>query len=109
MMKTQSGSLKSYLRKQYGQETQKIVDVFGKELQRVARFANHHHFNIRCLKTVHCPPSLKLKSPVNTDRARQAADRVSRIYMQERVKTSWKAERKASPTVSTILTYGVIL
>ena len=74
MMKTQSGSLKSYLRKQYGQETQKIVDVFGKELQRVALFANHHHFNIRCLKTGHCPPSLKLKSPVNTDRARQAAD-----------------------------------
>ena len=57
--------LKSYLRTQYGQETQKIVDVFGKELLRVARFANHHHFNIRCLKTGHCPPSLKLKSPVN--------------------------------------------
>ena len=104
-MKTQSGPLKKDLPKQYGQETQKIVDVCGKELHRMARIANNDHFNIRCVKTRHCPPSRKLKSPVNADRARQAADRVSRIYKQERVETSQKAQRKPSSIVETCREY----
>ena len=99
MTSTQSGSLKSYLRSQYGGQTQKTVDLLGKELERVARFKNHHHFNFRCYKSGIVPPSLRVKSPVNTERSIAAALHVSRIFTQERIKTSWRAWNDASSCV----------
>ena len=102
-MTTQSVSLKSYLRHQYGVHTQKAVDVLGKELDRLARFTNHHHFNLRCYKSVIVIPSLKIKGPVNSERARATAARASRIFTQERVKSSWRARQSALGSVEACL------
>ena len=99
LMTTQSRSLKQYLRYQYGVHTQKAIDVFGKELDHLARFTNHHHFNLRCYNSGIVPPSLKIKAPVNSERARAAAARASRIFTQERVKSSWRARQSALGSV----------
>ena len=98
-----SGSLKSYLRSTYGVQTQKTVDTFGKELQRLARFSNHHHFALRCHKSGIVPSSLRIKAPVNTERAREAAARASRVFTQERIKTSWRARNAASSCAESCL------
>ena len=99
---TQPGSFKSYLRLSYGMQTQRTVNDFGKELQRVARYSNHHHFNVRCNKSGVVPPSLRMKAPVDTDRARAAAARTSRIFVQERIKVTWKTRELAVANVNTI-------
>ena len=98
-MTAQSGSLKSHLRHQYGVHTQKAVDVFGKELDRLARFPNHYHCNLRYYKSGIVPPCLKIKAPVNSERARTAAARASRVFTQERVKLSWRARQSALGSV----------
>ena len=99
-MSTQSGtSLQSYLRSQYGGKTQTIVATLGKELQRCARFSNPHHFTLRCYKSGLVPPSLRVKAPVKTDRARNAAMRTSKVFVQERIKTSWRAKEAALSNV----------
>ena len=79
--------------------TQKAVDVFGKVLDRLARFTNHHHFNLRCYKSGIVPPSLKIKAPANSEHARAAAARASRIFIQECVKSSWRARQSALGSV----------
>ena len=53
-----SGSLRTYLIMEYGEQTQRLVKNYGKELDRQARFANHHHFNLRCVKSGIVPSSL---------------------------------------------------
>ena len=53
-----SGSLRTYLIMEYGEQTQRLVKDCGKELDRQARFANHHHFNLRCVKSGIVPSSL---------------------------------------------------
>ena len=93
---TRSASLKEYLRRKYGANMQKVVDTYGKESERAARFSNDHHFNLRCFKSGIVPPGLRIYSPVNSDRARAAALRTSRIFMQERIRTSLKARDSAS-------------
>ena len=95
MMSTRSGSFKSYICSQYGVETKRLVNVYSKELQRRARFANHHLFSLRCLKSYLVPASLRIKSPVLTERAKSAATRVSRTFLQERVKTSRQVRNHA--------------
>ena len=94
-METQSVSLKQYLVAKYGAEMQRTAAGFGKELTRESRFLNHHHFNLRCQKSGIIPPSLRIKSPVNTERARSAAARAAKIFLQERVKTTWRAGNSA--------------
>ena len=94
-MCTRSGSLKDYLRRTYGEQVQKIVDIYGKELDRQARFSNHHHFNLRCHKSGVIPLSLRVKSPVDSNRARAAAARVSKVFLQERIKSSWNVRKSA--------------
>ena len=91
-----SGSLRTYLIMEYGEQTQRLVKNYGKELDRQAWFANHHHFNLRCVKSGIVPSSLRIASLVSTERARSAAKRVSRVFAQERVKTSLWAKNSAS-------------
>ena len=92
---TRPESLKNYILTKYGETTQRTVTLYGKEMDRAARFANHHHFNLRCLKSDIVPPSLLLKTPVNTKRAKAATVRASRIFLQERVKTSLGVKESA--------------
>ena len=54
----QSGLLRTYLIKEYGEQTQRLVNHHGRELNRQARFANHHHFILRCVKSGIVPSSL---------------------------------------------------
>ena len=95
-MSTRPESLKHYLRTKYGEKLQKSVNTYGKELNRAARFANHHHFNLRCNKVGLVPLSLRINSPVNTDRAESAAKRVSRMFLQARIKTLWRVMNAAT-------------
>ena len=69
-----------------------------KELQGFARFPNYHHFTLRCDKSGIGPPSLRIKAPVKTDRARNAAMRTSKVFVQERIKT-WRAKEAALSNV----------
>ena len=69
-------------------------------MQRAARFSNHHHFNLRCYKSDIVPTSLRIKAPVNTERANAAATRVSRIFVQERIKTTLRARNDALRTTT---------
>ena len=96
VISTQSGSLKSYLRTTYGANTQRRVNDFGKELQRVARYKNHHHFYVRCNKSDLVPQSLRIKSPVNTDRAQLAAEKATKVFLQERIKVTWRVRNAAT-------------
>ena len=104
------------------------MNDFGKELQRVARYKNHHHFNFRCnksdlipsslriqsahqvcasslrIKSAHqvCVSSLRIKSPVDTDCARSAANRATKVFLQERIKVMWRLRNAA------LITTGVL-
>ena len=99
---TQSGSLKHYLRDKYGQKTQRMVDAYGKERERRARFSNHHLFILRCYKSGIIPTGLRMITPVNTERAHVAARRASRVFTQERIKTTMKQRDSAAARVKTI-------
>ena len=68
---SQSGSLKEYLRLQYGVNTQKAMATFGKELVRAATFYNHHNFTLRCYRSGIVPGSLRIKASVNSEIAAQ--------------------------------------
>ena len=85
--------------------TQKTVATLGKELLRAARFSNHHHFTLRCYKSGIVPTSLRIKAPVNTERARAAAERTSRVFVQERIKTSWRAKNAATSNAENCRSY----
>ena len=47
----------------------------GKELQRAATFSSYHLFTLHCYKSEIVPIRLRIKAPVNTQRARDAAHR----------------------------------
>ena len=79
----------------------KLTDTYGKELQRSTRFSNPHHFNLRCYKSNIIPSSLWMKPPVNTDRARAAVAHASRVFVQERIRSSWKIKTSASSQAQT--------
>ena len=96
---TQSGSLKCYLRSKYGEETQRTVNNFGKELKRAARYKNHHHFNLRCYKSDIAPSGVRIKPPVDTCRAKDAARRASKVFLQERIKVTARIQREVKENV----------
>ena len=62
----------------------------GKESDRLAGFTNYRHYNLRYYKSGVVSSALKIKAPANSERPRAAAARASRIFTQERVKSSWK-------------------
>ena len=80
----------------YGTQAQREVNELSKELKRAARYSNHHHFNLRCSKARIIPNSLPTKSPSDTKQAHSAAAKVSRIFLQEKIKAAWRIRCSAS-------------
>ena len=77
---------KSYLLSTYGQETTALTVNYGRCLEKLAKYKNHVVFSARCKKSGVIPPSLRIRSPVDTNRGREIAERASRQLLNERIR-----------------------
>ena len=81
-------SLKTFLRTTYDSEAVSLTNGYGKCLEKLAKFRNHVVFTARCKKTGLTPPSLKINSPIATERGRAIASRASRQFLDERLRVA---------------------
>ena len=57
-------------------------------MEKLSRFRNHVVFSARCKSEDVIPPSLQIRSPVDTDRGKEIAARESRQFLNERLRVS---------------------
>ena len=74
------------LRTNYGQETIKIVRKAENSTRQLARHRNHLVFNLRCKDECVIPPSLRLKCPINSVKARNIVEKASKNLLRERIR-----------------------
>ena len=74
------------LRTNYGQETIKIVRKAENTTRQLARHRNHLVFNLRCKGECAIPPSLRLKCPINSVKARNNVEKARKNLLRERIR-----------------------
>ena len=74
------------LRTNYGLETIKIVRKAENTTRQLARHRNHLVFNLRCKGECVIPPSLRLKCPINSDKARNIVEKARKNRLRERIR-----------------------
>ena len=74
------------LRTNYGQGTIKIVRKAENTTCQIARHRNHLVFNLRCKGECVIPPSLRLKCPINSDKARNIVEKARKNLLQKRIR-----------------------
>ena len=74
------------LRKDYGQSTVKTVRDYETIERKIARHRNHLVYTLRCKDENVIPPSLKIKSPINTSRARDIVNKAQKALVRERIR-----------------------
>ena len=79
-------SLKQYFLSRYGTSTSGMVGQYSRCLEKLAKFKNHVAFSARCKREGVLPSSLRVKSPVDTVRGREIAERASRQFLSERLR-----------------------
>ena len=84
------------LRTNYGQGTIKIVRKAENTTCQIARHRNHLVFNLRCKGECVIPPSLRLKCPINSDKARNIVERTRKNFLPETIDSANKPENKSS-------------
>ena len=77
---------KSFIRSSYGESTVRAVTTYTEVLEKQANFRNHVVFNARCKNSGVIPPSLRIKSPIDTTRGHEIAERASRQFLNERLR-----------------------
>ena len=70
------------LRKDYGQLTVKTV----RDYENIERKINHLVYTLRCKDENVIPPSLKIKSPINTSRVRDIVNKAQKALVRERIR-----------------------
>ena len=83
------------LRTNYGQETIKIVRKAENTTRQLARHRNHLVFNLKCKGECVIPPSLRLKRPINSVKARNIVEK-SQKEPSSREDSANKPENKSS-------------
>ena len=58
----------------------------GKYHTQIARHRNHLVFNLRCKGECVIPPSLRLKCPINSDKARNIVEKARKNLLQKRIR-----------------------
>ena len=79
-------NLFKHVRQHYGHSTVKKIRDFENVENRIARHRNHLVFSLRCKDDGLIPPSLKLRSPINTNRAREIINKAQKQLLQERIR-----------------------
>ena len=74
------------LRTNYGQETIKIVRKAENTTRQLARHRNHLVFNLKCKGECVIPPSLRLKCPINSVKARNIVEKARKNLLRERIR-----------------------
>ena len=86
MIKSSVISFKTYLRSSYGEQTQTESARYGKCLEKLARYKNHVVFSARCKRQGIIPVSLRIRSPVNSERGKEIAEKASKRFLNERLR-----------------------
>ena len=79
-------SFKSLLRNKYGCDVTAITTGYQRCVEKQARFRNHIVFSARCKRRGVVPPSLRVRSPINTDKGRSIARNAERQFLAERLR-----------------------
>ena len=74
------------LRKDYGQSTVKTVRDYENIERKIARHRNHLVYTLRCKDENVIPPSLKIKSPINTSWVRDIVNKAQKALVRERIR-----------------------
>ena len=74
------------LRTNYGLETIKIVRKAENTTRQLARHRNHLVFDLRCKGECVIPPSLRLKCPINSVKARNNVEKARKNLLRERIR-----------------------
>ena len=74
------------LRTKYGQATVKTIRDYENNVRKISRHRNHLVFSLRCRDEGLTPPSLQLKCPINTSKARDIIQKAKRDLLRERIR-----------------------
>ncbi len=78
----------SNLRENYGQNYVKKVRDYENIGKKIARHRNHLVFTLRCKELCITPPSLRLKCPINTSKARSIVENARQQLVRERIRVT---------------------
>ena len=87
MMSNRMRNLHMHLSTEYGKETVKIFCQWEKYEKKMADFANHRRFTLRCLKEDLVPVSICLTKNTKTPKGLQIIRRAERALLNERVRS----------------------
>ena len=76
-----------HLSKEYGKENVKIFCQWEKIENKMADFANHRRFILRCLKEDLVPESIRLTNNIRTPKGFQIIRRAEKALLNERVRS----------------------
>ena len=74
------------LRKEYGHTTVKTIRNYENIERKIARHRNHLVYTLRCKDENLVPPSLKIKSPINTAKAHDIVNKAQIALVRERIR-----------------------
>ena len=74
------------LRRNYGQGTVKTLRACENIEKKTSSFRNHRVFTLRCRDQGLIPPSLRLKCPINTQKARDIVHKAEKELLRERIR-----------------------
>ena len=74
------------LRRNYGQGTVKTLRACENIEKKTSNFRNHRVFTLRCRDKGLIPPSLRLKCPINTQKARDIVQKAEKELLRERIR-----------------------
>ena len=78
-------SVKSFLRSTYGNGITEITS-YERCLEKLSRFRNHVIFNAKCQREGIIPESVRIKSPIDTERGRRIAEKAGHQFVNERLR-----------------------
>ena len=64
----------------------KITSSYQRCTEKISKFRNHIVFNARCKRENIIPPSLRIRSPIDTEQGRRIAERAGQQYVNERLR-----------------------
>ena len=74
------------LREDYGKGTVKTLRECENIERKTSSYRNHRVFTLRCRDKGLTPPSLRLKCPINTQRAREIVRKAEKELLRERLR-----------------------
>ena len=79
-------NIHAHINTEYGQENVKTFRCWEKMEYKMADFANHRRFSLRCLSKGLIPVSVRLKSNIKTPKGRQIIKKAELALLNERIR-----------------------